>query len=164
MLALDVCFQGLGLAEVLVAGGEVGAVELGGVDVPVTLKAAIGGEALPAARPVACIRPLEHRVAVRVLHMPLEMVLSGEGLVASCDGAGKRALLVVAAHVSLEPARAIEALCAACDGTNVVPLAARLAVGSARAIVGVVGLVGAGIVGCAIQFVVVRCNACAAVR
>lgn len=57
-MTLDVRFESLGLAEMLITGGEFGAVELGGVDVPVTLKPAIRSEAFLAARPVACICPL----------------------------------------------------------------------------------------------------------
>ena len=141
VLTLDVCVQCLLFSEGLVAWRMPGAVELGRVDVLVSLEPAIRGEALATCGPVTDEGSLGGRIAVGVLQMSLEVVFAGERLVAVWLGAGKGAFLVVAAHVGLEPTGTVEALCAAVHGADIVPLAASLAVGSSLASVGVVDLV-----------------------
>lgn len=55
VLALDVCCQCLGFPKMLVAGRVLGAVELGLMDVLVSLESAIRGETLPTILPFACV-------------------------------------------------------------------------------------------------------------
>lgn len=128
VLRLYVCIQCFLLPERLVAWREVCAVKLGVVYILVSLQSAVGGEALSAAFPIASERSLDCRVAVGILDVALEMVLTWEGLVTAIFVTSKRSLLVVAAHVCFEAAWAVEALVAARKCADVVPLAARLAV------------------------------------
>jgi hypothetical protein len=83
MLGLDVCGQSLLLPKCLVTWREVGAVELGLVDILVSLQPAVGSEALPTALPVAYKSSLGGRVAMSVLEVSLKMVFAGERLVAA---------------------------------------------------------------------------------
>lgn len=146
MLTLDVCLQSFRLPEVLNAWGVFRAVELRVVNVLVSLQSAIGGEALSASSPLAGVCSLNHRVAMSILQMSLQVVLARKCLITARLGAGERAFFVVASHVGLEATWTVETLSTASNRANIIPLTASLAICPPRTIVGVVDLVIAGIV------------------
>jgi hypothetical protein len=160
VLRLDVCLQSLLLTKCLVTRWVLSTVELGLVDIPVSLQPTLGRETLFASRPVASESSFDDGVAVGVLHVTLKMVFTGERLVAARLRAGKGSFLVVAAHVGFEAAWSIEALFAAFKCADVVPLAACLTIRPQFSILGVVDLEIVRIVGLPSQLFLGRicCN------
>lgn len=160
VLSLDMRLKGLVFPEVLVAWRKLGAIELRLVYIHVSLETAIGGEALPTSSPIAGVSAFGDWITVCVLQMPLKVIFAGEGLVATWLGASEGSLLVVTSHVRFETAWSVETLSTGSHWTDVMPLSARLAICSPRAIVREIDFVVARIVRGGVQVRRVLCRTC----